>query len=252
MNVRDADDSVFNYHNTASSRAGIDVITDKLRHHRIAIVGVGGTGAYILDLVAKTPVAEIHLFDDDTFANHNAFRSPGAPSLEELRAQPKKVTYFRDRYTKMHRGIVPHDLAIMADTVEQLRGMDFIFLCLDRGQEKRLIIERLHGWGISFIDVGMGVNHIDDRLSGILRVTASTPAQRGHVWKRIPLSDGGIDNEYARNIQIADLNALNAALAVVKWKKLLGFYEDFDQEHCSTYTINGNWIANEDCPCNKT
>ena len=54
-------------------------------------MGLGGTGSYVLDLVAKTPVWEIHLFDGDAFLQHNAFRSPGAPSLDELEAQPPKA-----------------------------------------------------------------------------------------------------------------------------------------------------------------
>lgn len=53
-------------------------------------------------------------------------------------------------------------------------------------------------------------------------------------------------NEYDVNIQIADLNALNAALAVIKWKKLMGFYQDLDLEHHCTYTIGGNLLHNED------
>ena len=69
---------VFRYLDTASSRAGITSINDKLKQDRIAIVGLGGTGSYILDLTAKTPVGEIHLFDGDKFHNPNAFRSPGA------------------------------------------------------------------------------------------------------------------------------------------------------------------------------
>ena len=32
-------------------------------------------------------------FDDDEFLRHNAFRSPGAPALDELREAPKKVEY---------------------------------------------------------------------------------------------------------------------------------------------------------------
>jgi len=39
---------------------------------------------------------------------------------------------------------------------------------------------------------------------------------------------------------------LNAALAVIKWKKLFGFYFDFEQELSSTYTIDGNHLLNED------
>ena len=54
------------------------------------------------------------------------------------------------------------------------------------------------------------------------------------------------ENEYNTNIQIADLNALNATLAVIKWKKLFGFYQDFEQEHHSTYSINVNMLLSED------
>ena len=33
---------------------------------KVAIVGLGGSGSYILDLIAKTPICEIHLYDGDT------------------------------------------------------------------------------------------------------------------------------------------------------------------------------------------
>ena len=68
------EDSVFNYHDTASSRAGIKALTRKLEYGRIAIIGLGGTGSYILDLVAKTPARQIDLYDADKFFSHNAFR----------------------------------------------------------------------------------------------------------------------------------------------------------------------------------
>src|ERR1700737_2433199 len=61
------DESVFNYIDTASSRAEINVVSAKLELDRIAIAGLGGTGAYVLDFTAKTQVKEIHLFDGDTF-----------------------------------------------------------------------------------------------------------------------------------------------------------------------------------------
>ncbi len=55
-------------------------------------------------------------------------------------------------------------------------------------------------------------------------------------------------DEYSRNIQIADLNALNAALAVIKWKKFCGFYRDLACERFTTYAIDGNKLINEDIP----
>ena len=89
---------------------------------------------------------------------------------------------------------------------------------------------------------------MDDQLLGIVQVTASTREKRDHVRgkKRIGLSRGDGDGVYSQNIQIAELNALNAALAVIKWKKFFGFYRDLENEHYSAYTLDGNLITNED------
>ncbi len=243
---KDDQNAVFKYIDTASSRAEISSVTEKLALvKKIAIIGLGGTGAYVLDLVAKTPVSEIHLFDGDAFLQHNAFRSPGAASIDELKAQPPKVAYLAEIYSKMRNGIVPHPAYIDAENIDELRDMNFVFLCLE-GPAKQLIVERLEALGISFIDVGMGVYLSEGSLGGILRVTTSTPTQRDHVRSRVSFSGNAERNEYDANIQIADLNALNAAMAVIKWKKLFGFYQDLDHERSCTYTIGGNMLLNQD------
>ena len=239
------EDSVFKYIDTASSRAGIGAVTEKLNVGAVAIVGLGGTGSYILDLVAKTPVREIHLFDGDRFGQHNAFRSPSAPSIETLKAAPLKAAYFRNIYSEMRRNIFVHEY-IDESTVDGLRQMDFVFIAIDKGHSRKLVVEKLEEFDVPFIDVGMGVNEVDGSLLGQLRVTVSTDQARGHVHSTLPLSDGGGEDDYSRNIQIADLNALNAALAVIKWKKLLGFYVDIEKENSSYYQIDGNNLINQD------
>lgn len=238
------EDSVFNYVETASDRVGIGVLTERLVNERVAIIGGGGTGSYILDFVAKTPVREIRLFDSDDFLTHNAFRAPGAPSLEELRETPKKVDYLKRIYSRMHRNIVAHDVSLGADNIHLLDGVTFAFLSLDAGDAKRLIVEKLEAIGAAFVDVGMGLELDDGSLGGILRVTASTPEQRDHARRRISFAGGGTKDIYASNIQVADLNALNAILAVVKWKKIRGFYRDLEREHHCTYTTDGNILIN--------
>lgn len=244
----DEDDSVFMYIDTASSSAGTAVLSRKLELESVGIVGLGGTGSYVLDLVAKTPVKHIHLFDGDHFLQHNAFRSPGAASCDELRAKPRKVDYLTAEYSKMHRGIVPHPYYVEQSNIEELRGMEFVFLCLDRGLAKKEIVQALLGWGVPFIDAGLGVELGDDDLGGILTVTTVTSEKCDHVERRIRFSDADPDADYSRNIQIADLNALNAALAVIKWKKLRGFYRDQGCEHFSTYTIGTGVLTNEEQP----
>lgn len=240
------EESVFKYLDTASSRAGINMATKKLEISKVAIIGIGGTGSYVLDLVAKTPVKEIHLFDGDDFLSHNAFRAPSAASVDELRAKPKKVAYFKDLYSKMRRGIVDHGYYIDASNVDELQGLDFVFLCIDAGSSKKLIVEKLESFGIRFVDVGMGVELVDDSLRGALRVTGSSPERRDHLRQRVSLADAGVNEDYDTNIQVADLNSLNAALAVVKWKKMLGFYLDFEKEFNSTYAIDGNALVSDD------
>lgn len=238
--------SPFEYLDTASSRAGITAAGQKLWRDNIAIVGLGGTGSYILDLMAKTPANKIHLFDGDKLGQHNAFRSPGAPSLDQLREIPFKVDYWAAIYKRMHRGIVPHQVSITAGNAHLLKGMEFVFLCADAGTAKDAIIETLESEGTSFIDTGMGLELVDDALHGMLTVTASTPQKRDHLRKRVSFAGDGHENIYSKNIQVADLNALNAALAVIKYKKLCGFYEDRRNEHFTNYMIAGNTLISED------
>lgn len=201
-------ESVFHYLDTASSRAGITAVSAKLAGGRIGIVGLGGTGSYVLDLVAKTHVSEIHLFDGDVFSQHNAFRSPGAPNIDTLRAKPQKVDYFAGLYSNMHRHVVAHDGYIDQQNVAQLQGLSFVFVCIDSGAARKVIVDSLVNYAIPFIDVGMGIYLQEDSLAlgGILRVTTITP-QVAHIDrnKRIPYGDNQA-NEYTQNIQIADLN----------------------------------------------
>lgn len=243
----DPDDFVFLYEDTASSRADIVAINDKLKLLRIGIVGLGGTGSYVLDFVAKTPVKEIHLFDGDTFDQHNAFRAPGAASGEELEERLTKVAFHARTYGKMRRGIEVHPKPMGPDALHMLEGLDFVFLCME-GKGKRPIVEKLEAVGIPFVDVGMGVTMNGDRLRGQIRTTTSTPAKRNHVYEknRIAFTTTDEINEYDKDIQVVELNALNAAIAVIKWKKLFGFYADDGNEHFSVFVITGNEMINED------
>ena len=101
----DEENSVFNYTETASDRVGIGALTVLLAYERVAIIGLGGTGSYVLDFVAKTPVREIRIIDGDEFLQHNAFRAPGAPSLDELREAPKKVDYLQEHLFQNAQGV---------------------------------------------------------------------------------------------------------------------------------------------------
>jgi hypothetical protein len=241
------EESVFHYAETASTRSGTIMLAERFTRQKIAIVGLGGTGAYALDFIAKTPVAEIHLFDGDRFLSHNAFRAPGAASLEELRAMPFKVDYYAVIYGKQRKGIHARAHHVTADNVQALAGMDYVFLCVDKPAAKGPIIAFLEGAGITFFDCGMGLVLNGAGVSGQLRTTTSTPGNRDQARANIGTTAAPDDDLYRSNIQVADLNALNALQAIIKWKKLTGFYPDLGGEHNVGYAVDTNTTSNEDC-----
>ncbi|MGW2696728.1 ThiF family adenylyltransferase [Streptomyces sp. NPDC001296] len=240
------EDSPFVYRDTATSRAGLAAVNRRYRGHRIVIVGLGGSGSYILDQVAKTEVDAIMLVDGDTFDNHNAFRAPGAPSIDTLRSRPNKAAYFAALYSHMHRGITACEEYLDEDNLVLLDGATFVFIASDDAASKPAIMDWLEARDVPFIDVGMGIEEIDGRL-GLLRVTTSLPGRRQEARHRVP-SPAPERDAYGRNIQTADLNALNGVLAVTRWKRAMGIYADVTDEGHSTYSLVTNEIANEDLP----
>jgi hypothetical protein len=216
-------DPVFKFPDTLSSRANISDLRDKFKDEVVAIIGVGGTGGYLLDLLVKTPVKEIRIFDLDDFHVHNAYRSPG--KLEEQELGKPKADVYLGRYENFRHGLKAYKLHVGADTVGEFAGVTFAFVSVDKGSSRSGIFDVLIAQKIPFIDVGMGLKRKDDPLTGMLRVTYY-PVERAEEIRAkgyAEMSDPA-DNLYRTNIQIGELNAMNACLAVVKYKEVRGFY----------------------------
>lgn len=233
------EESVFRYSDTASVRFEISMVSARLAIKKLGIVGVGGTGAYIFDQVAKTPVEEIHLFDGDEFLQHNAFRAPGAATVDELGERLPKTEYYRRRYDPMRRGIFSHPYHVDQSNLVELSDFDFVFVCVDKGFARALICAYLQSQKIKFIDVGMSIEMVPEtlKLIGTCRVTLSTDVQKDHLTRYVPIVEDDQDALYRQNIQVADMNALNAVLAVMKWKQVYGFYHDDFRSHHETFSV---------------
>jgi molybdopterin/thiamine biosynthesis adenylyltransferase len=246
--VSTEENTVFRYWDSASSRANIMSVSAKLTANRVAIVGLGGTGSYVLDLVAKTPIREIHLFDGDTFRQHNAFRAPGAASVESLEEGSPKVSYFTRIYGEMRTGIIPHNCYLTEDNIHELANFDFAFLCVDKGAVRRVISGFLRGNGIPFVDVGMELLMAPEEncILGTCRATLSTSEKSDHFDRHAPQDDEDGNDLYRSNIQVADMNALNATLAVIKWKQHCGFYQDLVRAHHTTYSVNAHSLTRDE------
>jgi hypothetical protein len=234
------DDLPFVYPDTGTARAGLAAMNTVFRGHRIGIIGLGGTGSYILDQVAKTWVDAIELFDGDTFDNHNAYRAPGAADLAELQSRPNKAEYFARQYSRMHTGITAHAAHVTADNLEELAECTYVFMAAADAEEKPEILGWLRARGIPAIEVGMGIRDEGGHLSGLLTVVNHSPVRAEQATSTSPASA----NEYDRNIQVADLNSLNAMLAVVSWKKDLGYYANSEDNDETIYRLFTGTIRN--------
>jgi len=216
-------DSVFKFHDTLTSRADIADLSAKFKDDVVAVIGLGGTGSYLLDFLVKTPIREIRAYDLDGFHVHNSFRSPGR--LEELELGKSKAEVYLNRYDNFRTGLSITPKFLDASCTEELDGVTFAFVCVDKGSSRAGIFELLIAKGIPFIDVGMGLKRKGDPLTGMLRATyySVEDARKLLDMGLAELTDSPNDL-YRTNIQIGELNALNASLAIIRFKQLRGFY----------------------------
>ena len=179
---------------------------------------------------------EIRGFDHDTYCVHNTYRSPGRLDPAEL-GTPKAAVYAA-RYDNFRHNLRIEQRYIDRASAEALDGVTFAFVCVDRGSARAEIFDVLIDQRIPFIDVGMGLSDNRGALSGMLRMTYYSPEDAARVRAEglAELADRE-DDIYRRNVQIAELNALNAALAVVKFKQLRGFYHEAEQPYHLLFDI---------------
>lgn len=221
-------DSIFKIADTLTGRAEIMELSKKFKDEVVVVIGLGGTGAYLLDFLVKTAVKEIRGFDGDLFHIHNQFRSPGRfDGTDGAEFDRPKADVYQGRYENLRHGLKLTQKYIDSTCAEDLKGATFAFVAVDKGSSRKEIFELLIALKIPFIDMGMGLDRTQGPLSGQLRATYYSPedAQARKDQEFAMLVDHS-DAEYRLNIQIAELNALNAALAIIQYKKIKGFYFD--------------------------
>lgn len=235
--------SVFKFQDTLTSRAEITELSRRFADEVVAIIGLGGTGSFVLDYIVKTPVKEVRAFDLDPFHVHNAFRSPGRLAADEL--GKSKAEVYADRYDNFRHGLVLQAKMLDSTSASDLDGVTFAFVCVDKGSARAEVLHMLIERGIPFVDVGMGPSlSKQGPIKGMLRTTYFPPGKAADI-----LAAGHVETQdapedvYRSNIQIAELNALNAAIAVIRFKQLRGFYVDDVQGNNFLFDIRDLKIA---------
>ena len=90
----------------------------------------------------------------------------------------------------------------------------------------------------------MGLQLCNGSIIGSVRTTIGKKGDFDQIKNHISFEDDSVDEAYTSNIQIAELNALNASLAVIQWKKLYGYYQDLSDNVNVVYSINDGELIN--------
>lgn len=239
-----ADLSPFVYPDSASARVGVGHLNQVFEGQAIGIVGLGGTGSYIFDQVVKTSVPSIHLFDGGRFRSHTAFRAPGAFATSEVEGTVYKVDHYKQKYSVFRTGIEAHAHHMGRDHAELLRSMSFVFLAVDSVPARRELTGLLKELGIPYVDVGMGAEVVSQSTTCLVASVRTTFWAPGDGEELVASEDMEVlADDYSSNIQIAELNALNACFAVIRWKRHLGYYQDRVKERESIFNTNNHSLV---------
>ena len=215
----------FKYLNTSTYRYGLKGIELPIEDEVVAVIGVGGTGSYLVDILAKTNIKELHLFDDDILEQHTAFRLAGAAHIEEIGGTRTKVAWHKQRYSAVREeGVFSIETKVNGDAKDLLQKFTTVFVAVDDLACRREIQTQCNELGVFHVSVGLAVEvegQHNNQLGGMVKVeTSIIPLPR-------PTHDSQFDHAQPQaygNVQTAELNMLGAALAIVEWKAKAGIY----------------------------
>lgn len=224
---------IFRYGDALSWRTDILDLSAKLATQIVAVIGAGGTGSYVVDLLARSAVSTIKVFDFDNFEVANSFRMPGRVADSDY--GKNKAILVAERYSDWRFGVEAIPEGVTEESEELLTGVTFAFVCVDSGSARLEIARLLQRLAIPFIDVGIGMDRGSSGLHAMARMTLVRPdCLRAQLEKGILPTIDAAENEYDQNIQTPEMNAINACLAVIKFKQELEFYDD---RSCKTHVL---------------
>lgn len=230
---------IFKFEVLGENTPDIRAWEDKAGGQKIGIVGLGGVGLWLLDLMSKTNVGEIRVWDGDHIQGRNLVRAPGWAGEDAV--GQNKAEYFGELYSRFRNGIsIYPEYLDPSSASDSLDGLDFVFIAIDNTETRSALCERLEQAGVPFIDVGMGIERQQGEVRGSLQVFFSG-GDAGRWRIGIPTVVGVGEQEY-HILQLADLAALNASLAVGVWRRHTGQYAEDSKEWLIRYSVESNTL----------
>lgn len=135
---------------------------DQLAAAHVAVFGIGGVGGHAAEVLARSGVGRLSLFDSDTVAPSNLNRQLVA--LHSTLGQYKvDVMAARIRDIDPSIEVYPHRMFYAADTADgvDLAQFDYVVDCIDTVSAKLLLIQRCKEAGVPILSSMGAANKLD-------------------------------------------------------------------------------------------
>ena len=122
---------------------------------RVAIVGLGGVGAWIADFVVKADPREVHGWDYDCIEPKNILRMPGGLDPSVWIGRPK-AEWFQETYSRIHTSVHGHSAKVLPENVQEvIEGTTSAFVAVDEAQDRMMVCDALASAGVTVVGVGL-------------------------------------------------------------------------------------------------
>ena len=203
---------------------------------RIAVIGLGGVGGWIADLVVKADPSEVHGWDYDHIEPKNILRMPGGlnPSTWVGR---QKADWFHETYSLIHKNVHGHNKRVLQQNVQEvMEGITFAFVAVDDAHDRMMVCDALASAQIPFVVAGLSLVRKDKRVRVFMRIVAA------HVgvssWRQAIPQVGQTGQDDYGSLDLPDVYSMAAGWAVQSWRKMRGQIWQEQREECLDYSAS--------------
>lgn len=135
---------------------------DRLKNARVAVFGIGGVGGYVCELLVRSGIYNISLFDSDTVSTTN--RNRQIIALESTTGKPK-VEVMRDRILDINpdANVIVNNVFYTPENADDypISEYNYIADCIDTVSSKIELIVRAKQAGVKIISAMGAGNKLD-------------------------------------------------------------------------------------------
>jgi len=203
---------------------------------RVAIIGLGGVGAWIADIVVKADPREVHGWDHDCIEPKNILRMPGGIDPNVWIGRPK-ASWFQKTYSLIHTNVHGHNAKVQSENLQEvIEGITFAFVAVDEADDRMMVCDALANAGIPFVVAGLSPVRKDKRVKVSIRIVTA------HIgvpsWREAIPQVGQAGQDDYGSLDLPDVYSVTASWAIQSWRKMRGQFWQEQREECLDYSAS--------------